>query len=80
MIDITQNKEVYDPRGLTWDFWCASMASLFSANQLGTVEESRWHEWANGLAGIGRFTGAPDSRSFSTWQDWAFALNNALRR
>jgi hypothetical protein len=56
------------------------MASLFAANQLGTVEESRWHEWANGLAGIGRFTGAPDSRSFSTWQDWAFALNNSLRR
>lgn len=80
MISAIESKEVYDPRGLTWDLWCASMASLFAANQLGTVPEERWTEWANGLSGIGRFTGAPDSRLFSTWQDWAFALNNALRR
>ena len=56
------------------------MAGLFAANQLGTIEEARWREWADGIAGIGRFIGAPDSRLFETWQDWAFALNNSLRR
>ena len=80
MITAIDSRQIFDPRGMEWDFWCASMASLFAANQLGTVEEERWHEWADGLAGIGRFAGAPDSRLFETWQDWAFALNNSLRR
>jgi hypothetical protein len=80
MITAIDSRQVFDPRGLTWDYWCASMAGLFAANQLGTVEEERWRDWADGLAGIGRFVGAPDSRLFETWQDWAFALNNSLRR
>jgi hypothetical protein len=73
-------REVYDPRNLTWDYWCALMSELFAANQLGTVPEAQWLDWANALAGIGRFTGAPDGRNFATWQDWAQALNNALRK
>jgi hypothetical protein len=56
------------------------MSELFAANQLGTVPEENWTNYADALSGIGRFDGAPDSRLFSTWQDWAFALNNALRR
>jgi len=44
------------------------------------VPESLWTTWADAIAGIGRFAGAPDSRNFATWQDWAFAFNNALRR
>lgn len=72
--------QVYDPRGHTWDSWCALMAELFAANQLGTAPETQWTDWADGIAGIGRFTGAPDSRGFATWQDWAFAFNNALRK
>jgi len=56
------------------------MAELFAANQLGTAPETQWTDWADGVAGIGRFAGAPDSRGFATWQDWAFAFNNALRR
>jgi len=80
MITAIDSKQIFDPRGMTWDYWCASMAGLFAANQLGTVEEDRWRDWADGLAGIGRFTGAPDSRLFDAWQDWAFALNNSLRR
>ena len=72
--------QVYDPRGLTWDCWCARMFELFAANQLGTVPESNWRQWADGVAGIGRFAGVPDSRGFSSWQDWAFALNNTLRK
>jgi len=73
-------REVYDPRNLTWDYWCALMSELFAANQLGTVPEAQWQDWANAIAGIGRFTGAPDGRNFATWQDWAQALNNALRK
>jgi len=72
--------QVYDPRNMAWDAWCALMAELFAANQLGTVAEDQWTTWADGLSGIGRFPGVPDSRGFATWQDWAFALNNALRR
>jgi len=72
--------QVYDPRGMTWSYWCAVMSELFAANQLGTVSEDNWHQWADGMAGIGRFPGIPDSRGFASWQDWAFALNNALRK
>ena len=72
--------QVYDPRGMSWSYWCALMAELFAANQLGTVPEENWLQWANGLAGIGRFGNVPDGRNFATWQDWAFALNNAMRK
>jgi hypothetical protein len=80
MIDIRQSKQVYDPREMTWDYWCALMSELFASQQLGTVPEERWRALADGMAGTGRFDGAPDSRNFSTWQDWAVSLNNALRR
>ena len=72
--------QVYDPRNMTWDYWCALMSELFAANQLGTVIEKDWTTWADAMAGIGRFTGIPDSRGFNTWQEWAFAINNILRR
>ena len=72
--------EVYDPRGLTWSYWCAIMSEKFAANQLGTVPEADWTKWADGLSGIGRFPGVPDSRGFASWQEWAFALNNSLRK
>ena len=72
--------QVYDPRNMEWDYWCSLMAELFAANQLGTVPEDKWTTWADALAGIGRFPGVPDSRGFGTWQVWAFALNNALRK
>lgn len=66
----------YDPRGLTWDHWCARMAELFAANQLGTVPEERWQDWASGMQGIGYFVNSavPDPRGFETWQDWASNL------
>lgn len=66
----------YDPRDLTWDYWCAYMADLFAAQQLGTVPEERWRDWANGMQGIGYFvnSGVPDARNFDTWQDWAKSL------
>lgn len=73
-------KEVYDPRNLTWDYWCSLMSELFAANQLGTVPEAQWQDWANAIAGIGRFAGAPDGRNFDKWQDWAQAFNNAMRK
>jgi hypothetical protein len=71
--------QVYDPRDMSWDYWCALMSELFAANQLGTVPEEKWELWANAISGIGRFNGVPDSRMFNTWQEWAFAFNNALR-
>ena len=66
----------YDPRDLTWDLWCAYMADLFAAQQLGTVPEEKWRDWANGMQGIGYFvnSGVPDARNFETWQDWAKSL------
>lgn len=66
----------YDPRDLTWDLWCACMADLFAAQQLGTVPEERWRDWANGMQGIGYFvnSGVPDARNFDNWQDWAQRL------
>ena len=64
---------VYDPRGQTWDNWCALMAELFAAQQLGTVPEAHWQDWANGMQGVGYFvnSGIPDARGFTSWQDWA---------
>jgi len=71
---------VLDPRNFEWDLWCARTAEQFAANQLGTIEESRWREWADAMSGIGYFSqsGVPDSRGFETWQDWAFALSNTM--
>jgi hypothetical protein len=63
----------YDPRGHTWDSWCALMAELFGAQQLGTLPEENWREWASGISSIGYFndSGVPDHRGFPTWQLWA---------
>ena len=63
----------YDPRGHTWDSWCALMSELFASNQLGVVPESNWQDWAAGMNGIGYFvqSGVPDPRGFVNWQDWA---------
>ena len=71
---------ILDPRNLTWDYWCARTAEQFAAQQLGTLPEDRWQEWGAGLSGIGYFTksSVPDTRGFSKWQDWAFALTGAM--
>jgi hypothetical protein len=70
----------YDPRNMEWDYWCALTSEQFAAQQLGTVSEDRWREWADAFGGIGYFnnSGVPDSRNFGTWQDWAFAFLNAM--
>lgn len=66
----------YDPRGMDWSKWCALMAELFAAQQLGTVPEERWKDWADGMQGIGYFvnSGVPDSRMFDNWRPWAEQL------
>lgn len=66
----------YDPRNMSWDLYCSLMAELFSANQIGTVQEDDWRVWVDGIAGIGYFlsSGVPDSRNFDMWQDWAEQL------
>jgi len=71
---------ILDPRNLTWEQWCARTAEQFAAQQLGTLPEDRWQEWGAGLSGIGYFTksSVPDTRGFSKWQDWAFALTGAM--
>jgi hypothetical protein len=52
------------------------MAELFAPNQLGTVDESQWRDWAAGMQGIGYFVNSavPDPRGFNEWQDWAETL------
>ena len=73
--------QTYDPRDMEWDYWCALMAELFASNQLGTVTEDRWRDWADGITGIGYFTqsGVPDSRQFDEWREWALALTNTMK-
>ena len=70
----------YDPRGHTWDSWCSLMAELFAGQQLGTVPEERWTEWASGMQGFGYFvsSGVPDPRGFDSWQDWAQRLTGIM--
>lgn len=70
----------YDPRGHTWDNWCALMAELFASSQLGTVSEDKWRDWATVMVGIGTFSqsGAPDPRGFSTWQAWAAQMASIM--
>jgi hypothetical protein len=65
---------------MKWDQWCALMAELFAPNQLGTLPEDKWVDWAAGMNGIGYFmeSGVPDPRAFKTWQDWASALCGIL--
>jgi len=66
----------YDPRNMTWDQWSALMVELFAVQDLGTVPEERWNDWANAISGFGSFqsSGVGDSRGFNTWQDWAYHL------
>jgi len=56
------------------------MAELFAGQQLGTVPEERWKDWANGMQGIGYFvqSGVPDSRGFDDWRDWAQSLTGIM--
>lgn len=70
----------YDPRGMTWDQYCALMFELFGSNQLGTVPEEKWREWVDGLNGIGYFvqSGLPDHRPYETWQGWAEAVAGSM--
>jgi hypothetical protein len=66
----------YDPRNLTWDYYCRLMEEQFAPNQLGNVPEERWREWVDGMNGIGYFvqSAIPDHRMFDTWQEWAAQL------
>jgi len=66
----------YDPRNMSWDYWCSLMAELFASNQLGTITEDKWRDWVDGMNGIGYFVqnGVADHRGFETWQDWASHL------
>jgi hypothetical protein len=52
------------------------MVELFASQQLGTVPEASWKDWANGMANIGYFmnSAVPDARTFDNWQDWAQQL------
>ena len=63
----------YDPRGMSWDKWCALTSELFGANQLGTIPEARWKDWVAGMQGIGYFVqnGVPDARGYHDWREWA---------
>jgi hypothetical protein len=49
------------------------MAELFATQQLGTVPETHWRDWADGMQGIGYFVqnGVPDHRGFENWENWA---------
>lgn len=66
----------YDPRGMTWDYYCRLMEELFAPQQLGHVTEDKWREWVDGMNGIGYFVNSaiPDQRQFATWQEWAESM------
>jgi len=71
---------VYDPRGMSWDQWCALMIELFAAQQLSKYPEEQWQDWAQSLQGIGYFNNSavPDARGYSDWQSWASALTGIM--
>lgn len=70
----------YDPRGMTWDQWSKLTAELFARQDLGTMSELRWQEWAAGFSGVGYFlnSGVPDPTGFADWRDWAERLVGIL--
>ena len=67
---------MYDPRGMEWPQWCKLTAELFASQDLGTLPEEKWKDWADAFAGVGYFasSGVPDSKGFSSWQAWAARL------
>ena len=72
---------VYDPRYHTWDSWASLMVEAYGSQQLVVpTDESEWKEWAAGLRGIDLFAndGVPSPDQFDDWQEWAFALVNAV--
>jgi hypothetical protein len=70
----------YDPRNMTWEQWCKLMSELFASQSLGIVPEDKWKQWADAVAGISDFmaSGVPDSRGFSSWQEWATRLTGIM--
>jgi hypothetical protein len=66
----------YDPRNMTWDYWCRLMEEQFAPNQLGHVTEDKWRQWVDGMNGIGYFvqSGIPDHRLYKDWREWAKAM------
>jgi hypothetical protein len=52
------------------------MAELFAQQQLGTVTEDKWRDWASGMQGVGYFvnSGVPDPQGYTDWQPWAESL------
>lgn len=64
---------MYDPRYMSWDQWCALTAEQFAQQSLGTVSESDWQKWVDGMVGIGYFSDSalPNSQGFDDWRDWA---------
>jgi hypothetical protein len=53
----------YDPRNMTWDQWSSLMIELFAVQDLGTIPEDRWNDWADAISGFGSFqsSGVGDS-------------------
>lgn len=72
---------IYDPRYHTWDSWASLMVEAYGSQQLAIpTDESEWKEWATGLRGIDLFANdaIPTPDGFLDWQEWAFALVNAI--
>lgn len=72
---------VYEPRYHTWDSWACLMVEAYGTQQLGIpTDESEWKEWAAGFRGIDLFSndGVPSPDGFNDWQDWVFAVVNAV--
>ena len=69
----------------SWEDWHNSIAYVLAAEQLPTVDESRWQEFAQVLqeSPVLDAYGLPEPESFATWQEWAqhlLVISNGLGR
>jgi len=73
--------QICDPRYHTFDSWASLMVELYAAQNLEIPNQlTQWKLWGNGLKAIDVFANEaiPQTDDFEDWQDWAFALVNAV--
>lgn len=72
---------VYDPRYHTFESWASLMCEAYATQQLAIPNANTdWQAWAAGLKAIDIFNNqaVPGPYVFSSWQDWATAVVNAM--
>lgn len=69
------------PINTTVEFWADSLVIDFPYDNVPKLmDERNWREWGDSLVQENTFSdnGAPPTKTFTKWEEWATAVYNAL--